>query len=506
MILTLSMIRTSSSSPRSVDSSVSSSNSELKIVQAKPSTKLKRNFNLRILLLIGAVLTAGYFGLQYFKPQPVAKFIQISGRIEVDETDIAAKTGGRITRVLVREGEQVIVGQVVVEIEDLEVNEQLNGAMAQVDSAQQEAVQSKLDMAVAESRIQEAVANVEQSKEDSKGRINQANSFVLVADAQIKQTQAQVEEAQAQIKQTQAQVGEVRAQIKQTQSQMSEAQAQIKQAKAEWQLAQKTRDRYNQLLRYGVISFQQFDQAKSAADAAQAKFDQAKSAAETAQAKFDQTKSAAETAQAKSDQASAAFAARVAAIKTASAQLTAAQGGLTQNQSTKLNPIIRNSQLSAYQQQKQQAYAKFAAAQAKVQNAMANKQQIQRRIDSLQVRSPLTGVVQSRSVEPGAVVATGRTLLTVIDPKSVYMRGYIPEGDLSKIHVGQMAKVLLDTDLPRPLTARVNMIDPKASFTPENIYFKKDRVRQVFGIKLTINQEQDYAKSGMPAEAEIDLK
>jgi HlyD family secretion protein len=479
---------------------------ELEVAQVEQSTKPKRSFNLRILIITGAMLAAGYSGWQYLKPQSVAKFIQVSGRIEVDETDIAAKTGGRITKVLVQEGEQVSAGQIVIEIEDLEVNEQLNSAMAQVNSVQQEAVQAKIDMAVAESRIQEAVANLEQSKADSKGRVNQANSLVLAAAAQIEQAQAQVEEAQAQIRQAKAQVGETQAQIKQAKAQVGEAQAQIKQAKAEWQFAQKSSDRYSQLARDGVISFQQFDQARSAAETARAKLDQAKSAAETARAKFDQTKSASGTAQAKFDQASATFAVRVAAIKTANAQSTAAQGGLTQNQSTQLNPIIRNSQLAVYQQQKQQAYAKFMSAQAKVQNAVANKQQIQKRIDSFQVRSPLAGIVQSRNVEPGAVVATGRTLLTMIDPKAVHMRAYIPEGDLSKIHVGQMARVLLDSDIPHSLTAKVNMIDQKASFTPENIYFKKDRVRQVFGIKLTINQEQNYAKPGMPAEAEIDLK
>jgi HlyD family secretion protein len=415
-----------------------------------PLSKPKHKFNPRLLIPIGAILVAGYFGWQYFAPKPAPKFIQVSGRIEADETDIGAKTGGRVSAILVREGDRVQVGQIVAQIEDLEVNEQLNAAAAQVNSVKQEAAQAQLDVSVAESRIQEATANLAQSKGDSQGRVNQANSLVSVARSQLAQAQAQVGEAQAQIKQTQS----------------------------ELQLAQKDRDRYSQLVQVGAVNRQQFDQAQSKADTAQAKLDSAR----------------------------ATLAARTAAVKTATDQLVAAQGGLTQNQSTQLNPAIRSSQLAAFQQQKQQAYAKLAAAQAKIQNAIASQQQIQKRLDSFNVRSPISGVVQSRTIEPGAVVATGKTLLTLIDPRAVYLRAYVPEGDLSKIHVGQSARVLLDTDSKLALKAKIGSIDPKASFTPENIYFKKDRVRQVFGIKIAIDQDRDYAKPGMPADAEIDLK
>jgi HlyD family secretion protein len=44
------------------------------------------------------------------------------------------------------------------------------------------------------------------------------------------------------------------------------------------------------------------------------------------------------------------------------------------------------------------------------------------------------------------------------------------------------------------------------TFSASPIYFKKDRVRQVFGVKLAIEQAAGYAKPGMPADAEILLK
>ena len=224
-----------------------------------PLAKPKPKFNPRSLIPIAAIVAAGYFGWQYFAPKPAPTFIQVSGRIEADETDIGAKTGGRVTAISVREGDRVRVGQVVAQIEDLEVNEQLNAAAAQVNSVKQEAAQAQLDVSVADSRIQEATANLQQSKGDSQGRVNQANSLVAVARAQLTQAQAQV----------------------------GEAQAQIRQAQSELQLAIKDRDRYSQLVTAGAINRQLFDQAQTKADTAQAKLDSARAtlAARTAAVK-----------------------------------------------------------------------------------------------------------------------------------------------------------------------------------------------------------------------------
>jgi len=85
------------------------------------------------------------------------------------------------------------------------------------------------------------------------------------------------------------------------------------------------------------------------------------------------------------------------------------------------------------------------------------------------------------------------------------LRGYVPEGDIGRIRVGQPAHVLLDSDPKRALDARVGEIDSQASFTPENVYFAQDRVQQVFGVKLDLRAPRGYAKPGMPADAEIDL-
>jgi len=410
----------------------------------------KRQFNPRLLIVAAVVAVGGYVAWQQFIPHSSSDGLRVGGRIEADETDIGAKTGGRITQILVREGDQVKAGQLVAELEDEEVDQQLQAAIAQVNVAQQEAAQARLDVQVAESRIQEAQVNLAQAQADSQGRVDQASSNVAAAEAQVAQARAQV----------------------------AQAQAEVRSAESRLKLAQADRDRYAELVTQGAVNRQQFDQAQTNA----------------------------ETAQANLETARATLIARSAAVRTAEQQLQASRGGLTQTQSTTLNPEIRRSQLAAFEQQKQQAGARLAAAQATVKTAIANQQQLQKRLDSFKLRSPIAGIVQDRPLEPGAVVTSGRTLLTIINPNAVYMRAYVPEGDLGKIYVGKSARVFLDANPNQPLNARVSAIDPKASFTPENIYFQKDRVRQVFGVRLAIEQSQLYAKPGMPADAEIDLK
>lgn len=415
----------------------------------KPAVRERRQFNPRMALGIVGVIAAGYLGWRQFAPHPAPSMLIASGRIEAYETNIGAKTGGRIARILVREGDRIKRGQVVAVMEDAEVNQQLQGAIAQVNAARQDEAQARWEVSVAESRIQEAESNLAQSREDSQGRVSQAESEVAASQAQVDRARAQ----------------------------LVQAEAEVKRARAQLKLALADRDRYVQLGLEGVVSRQQLDQVQSNADTARATLEAAKATA----------------------------IAQSSAVQAAQRQLQAARGNLTRVRSTALNPAIRESQLEAYRQQKAQAQARLAAAQAQVQGAIASQQQLQERLDSFSVKSPIDGIVQARPLEPGAVVTSGKTLLTAIDPKDIYMRAYVPEGDIGKIYTGKSARVFLDSDPDRPLPARVSAIDPEASFTPENIYFQKDRVRQVFGVKLAIEQSENYAKPGMPADAEIDL-
>jgi len=150
------------------------------------------------------------------------------------------------------------------------------------------------------------------------------------------------------------------------------------------------------------------------------------------------------------------------------------------------------------QQQSEIATAEAAAKQAQAQlaEAQANRK-------DLVVRAPFTGTVTTRSAEPGEVVQAGTAIVTLLDLNKVYLRGFVPEGQIGKVRLGQPARIYLDSNPNQPIDAYVSRIDPQATFTPENIYFRDDRVKQVVGVKLQLKAGYGYAKPGMPADGEI---
>ncbi|MEH2133794.1 MAG: HlyD family efflux transporter periplasmic adaptor subunit [Nostoc sp.] len=383
------------------------------------------------LLFIGAGVTTWFF----LSPHSETNALRLSGRIEGYETDVGAKVAGRIESVAVREGDAVHKDQVIVKLDDAEIQAQLQGAEARLDSIRKQEEQARLQINILESQITENQLTLQQARGDAKGQIFQAESSVASVQAQLNQAIAQVE-----------------------------------QAKSELKLARINRDRYTNLVAEGAVTQQQFDQAQTSFETAFATL--------------------------KSHQAS---------VDSYRKLVNSAQGQLTQAQSTGLNPSIRNAQLTGLRTQLAQTRLKLAAAQADVANAKASQQETKAQIAYLNVKSPIEGVVISRNVEPGAVVTVGKTLLTVIDPKTVYLRGFIPQGEIGKLRVGQSAKVFLDSAPKQPLSAKVAAVDTEASFTPENIYFQQDRVKQVFGVKITIDNPNGFAKPGMPADGEITI-
>jgi membrane fusion protein YbhG len=155
-----------------------------------------------------------------------------------------------------------------------------------------------------------------------------------------------------------------------------------------------------------------------------------------------------------------------------------------------------NMQLAQQQAAIADAMASVGQAQAQLTEARENHQ-------DLTVKAPFDGTVVTRVAEPGEVITAGTPVITLLDLSKVYLRGFVPEGQIGKVKVGQAAHIYLDSNRTQPVDAYVSRIDPQATFTPENTYFRDDRVKQVVGLKLQLKGALGYAKPGMPADGEI---
>ena len=184
-------------------------------------------------------------------------------------------------------------------------------------------------------------------------------------------------------------------------------------------------------------------------------------------------------------------------------RVEAAQGAVVLAKSSLSNPAIRNAQTAAVQGQILQQKTEVINAESQLQQANAQLAEAAANRSDLSIRAPFEGSIVTRTAEPGEVIAAGTAIVTMLDLGKVYLRGFIPEGQIGKVKVGQPARIYLDSAPKSPLDAYVSRIDPQATFTPENTYFRDDRVKQVVGVKLQLKSGIGYAKPGMPSDGEI---
>ncbi len=398
------------------------------VVPQKPKLPIK--------LIIPIILILAGIAYWYFtKPRDNSKSLYVSGRIEGYETNVGAKIGGRVDYIAVREGEYVSKGQLIVKISDDDIQAQLRGAQARLAKAKEQEQESRYQIDVVQSQINEANLKVSFSKEDSHSQIDQGEARVAEAKAKL-----------------------------------SQAEAELIQTKSDLNLATIRKKRYEMLLEKGAVTTDENDQANSTyeTDIALVK-------------------------------------AKEHALEAARKELTNAKASLEQARASRLNPGMQEAQLTSLEKQLIQAQYQLKSAQQDIANAKAEEDQVKANIAYLTILSPINAVCTARTVEPGAVVTPGQTVLSIIDLDTVYLRAYVPDSQIGRVRIGQKAKVILDSAPNKPLEGNIIQIDPEASFTPENIYFRDDRVKQVFGIKIAIVQPERFAKPGMPADAEIAI-
>jgi HlyD family secretion protein len=147
----------------------------------------------------------------------------------------------------------------------------------------------------------------------------------------------------------------------------------------------------------------------------------------------------------------------------------------------------------------------IATARANLASSRAELRRFEANVRDLTIMAPIAGTILTRSAEPGRVVAAGQTILTMVDLNKLYLRGFVPEGNVGRVKVGQQAQIYLDSNPNNAIPAEVIRIDPQVMFTPENTYFKDDRVKQVMGVKLGLKGAFGFAKPGMPADGQIEI-
>lgn len=145
-------------------------------------------------------------------------------------------------------------------------------------------------------------------------------------------------------------------------------------------------------------------------------------------------------------------------------------------------------------------------AEANLKRHEANVNLIQRTLNDCYVTTPIDGFIVKKFVELGETAGLMSSLFQVSDLSNVDLIIYIPETELALVKLNQTAEVYVDTYPEKSYKGKVIYISPEAEFTPKNIQTKEERTKLVFAVKIQIPNADFELKSGMPADAFINIK
>ncbi len=139
------------------------------------------------------------------------------------------------------------------------------------------------------------------------------------------------------------------------------------------------------------------------------------------------------------------------------------------------------------------------AARAQLAMAKARLSQIEVQIEETNIRAPNAVRVESIAVRPGDILRENAPAATVLEVGQLYVRIYVPEPHLGRIHVGQEVPVSVDSFPGRTFRARVDHVNEVGEFTPRKLITTEDRADEVFATRLSLLEGDAELKAGMAA-------
>ncbi len=122
-----------------------------------------------------------------------------------------------------------------------------------------------------------------------------------------------------------------------------------------------------------------------------------------------------------------------------------------------------------------------------------------------QIVSPIDGVVLVKVHEVGEVVAAGLPVVVIGDRTNLWVKIYVPEGQVNKIKMGQAARLSFD-GLKETFRGQVSFIASQSEFTPRNVQTAEERITQTFAVKVTLKDAPQYLRPGVAVDIRIEIK
>lgn len=142
-------------------------------------------------------------------------------------------------------------------------------------------------------------------------------------------------------------------------------------------------------------------------------------------------------------------------------------------------------------------------AAASVEAAKAALGAIERQLSEVTITSPVEGVVEAVDLRPGDLVGANTPGMTLLDLSRLWVRAYVPENRLNVVS-NQPVDVTVDSFPGKKFKGRVTFVSRQAEFTPGNVQTPEERSKQVFRIKVTLDQPDEGLRPGMSADVWLE--
>ena len=147
----------------------------------------------------------------------------------------------------------------------------------------------------------------------------------------------------------------------------------------------------------------------------------------------------------------------------------------------------------------------IAAARANLQASESSLASAQTSLKDATLVAPADGVILSRVREPGAIVSPSDIVYVLSLANPVWVRAYIAEPNLGRIHTGMRVQVFTDSAPDKPYSGTIGFISPVAEFTPKSVETPELRTDLVYRLRIVIDQGSNGLRQGMPVTVRIPL-
>lgn len=147
----------------------------------------------------------------------------------------------------------------------------------------------------------------------------------------------------------------------------------------------------------------------------------------------------------------------------------------------------------------------IAQAEAQLRADQAQLALLQRQLADADLVAPQAGVVRARLMEPGEMATPQRPVFTVAETDPKWVRAYVSETDLPRVHPGMAARITVDGFPGHAWRGWVGFISSVAEFTPKTVQTTELRTSLVYEVRVFVDDPSDDLRLGMPATVSLHL-